>query len=60
MVGGCDEIKRKGLEIIGGVRNRIQSKIEVDFDDHSRSKSSHLIVPIDLFFHQEFDNVGEE
>ena len=47
--GECDEIKRKGLEIIGGLRYIAQSKIEIDFEDHARSKNSHLIVSMALF-----------
>ena len=44
--GNCDEVKRKGLEIMGGVRYRVQSKIEIDFEDHARSKAAHLMVSL--------------
>ena len=47
--GGCDEVKMEGLEIMGWVRYRVQLKIEIDFEDHARSKHSHLIVSITLF-----------
>ena len=43
----CDEVKRKGLEIMGWVRySTIQSNIEIDLEEHARSKAAHNIVLI--------------
>ena len=48
--GECDEVKRKGLEIMGWVRySTIQSNIEVDLEGHIRFKPAH-IVSMALFF----------
>ena len=46
----CDEVRRKGLEIMGGVRYRVQIEIEIDLEDHVRSKHPRSIVPMALFF----------
>ena len=43
-------MKRKGFKIIGGVRYRVQLKVESDIEDHARSKHSHSIVSMALFF----------
>ena len=44
----CDEVKRKVLEIMGGVRYRVQLEIEIDLENHPRSKHSHHIVSMAL------------
>ena len=44
----CDEMKRKGLGIIGGVRYRVKIENEIDLEDHTRSKYSHRIVSMAL------------
>ena len=39
-----NEVKRKGLEIMGWVGySTIQSNIEIDSEEHARSKAAHLI-----------------
>ena len=48
--GDCDGVERKGFEIIGGVRYRVQLKIKINLVDHARSKHSHSIFSMALMF----------
>ena len=45
----CDEVKMKGLEILGWAR---YSTIEIEINrvEHARSKAAHLTVPTVPFF----------